>query len=556
MLEFYAKMNINNATTAYKGLSNDCFRLDYSEENGRIKGVFTAKRNMILIEARLTCSMRFGENDLFFANGYQSWTTSREYSKSDKAEGIMRVSNITGYTRSLTGIAGDYSFTDYGKRGCFHSHTYCYIRKKNSEDIVLYGSRSEENGFTIFEADMVRGGFVIKKDVSGLTLTAGREYTLFDIAVIKDEYNKAFDRYFFDFMGLKKPRLSHLSGYTSWYNYFQNINEEIILRDLNSLQRAECADVFQVDDGYESAVGDWLIPDSKKFPNGMKYIADKIHEKNFGAGIWLAPFNAQKSSKILKKHPDWVIKDNIHGNPLLGCVGWGGAYTFDIYNEEFREYLKEVFDTVFNDWGFDMVKLDFLYSQCMQPRNGKTRGEIMCDAVKLLRSLCGDKLILGCGVPLGACMGVFDACRIGCDVDKSYKSALNLLGVNREVPSSPNAINNTIFRRHLDGRAFLNDPDVFFLRKNNISYTEEQKLLHGKVNALCGSVQFVSDDMGGYDSKTLEIVKKLFDKRQGKVTSAQYESAEVVRLCFKEKGREKSLTFNIKNGKSNIGDVF
>ena len=129
---------------------------------------------------------------------------------------------------------------------------------------------------------------------------------------------------------------------------------------------------------------------------------------------------------------------------MLGCQGWGGAYTLDIYNPDVRAYIKKVFDTVLNVWGYDMVKLDFLYSECMFPRNGKSRGTIMCEAMEFLRECCGEKLILGCGVPLGAAFGKVDACRISCDVDLTYKGKIyNHIHVNNEMLSAQSAINNS-----------------------------------------------------------------------------------------------------------------
>ena len=149
-------------------------------------------------------------------------------------------------------------------------------------------------------------------------------------------------KYFFDFVGCKKPAIKHLSGYTSWYNYFQNSDEKIILRDLNGLNAAKKeVNIFQIDDGYEPFVGDWLDP-CEKFPNGMKYIADKVHEKGYKAGIWIAPFSCQTVSRVAKEHPDWLIKDE-KGKPTIGCIAWGGAYTLDIYNPEVREYIKHFF---------------------------------------------------------------------------------------------------------------------------------------------------------------------------------------------------------------------
>lgn len=48
---------------------------------------------------------------------------------------------------------------------------------------------------------------------------------------------------------------------------------------------------------------------------------------------------------------------------------------------------------------------------------GKSRGEIMWDAMQLVRDLTGDdRLLLGCGVPLACAWRNADYCRIGSDV--------------------------------------------------------------------------------------------------------------------------------------------
>lgn len=557
---------IGKALVNQNDFDGRAFSFDFKQDKNSIKGVLKAKCDIVMKSFEMECEKDFDDDDLFFANGYQAWTTTREFSKNDTFKGLIKAAGINKSLKHFAGLSGDYHFEKYGEEGKFHAYTYCYFREKGEKEIKLYGSRSERNGFTIFAVDMKNDKFVLKKDVDGLKLTAGQEYEIFDIAIIKGDMDEVMDKYFFDFVGCKKPAIDHLSGYTSWYNYFQDISEDIILRDLNGLDRAsDEVNIFQVDDGYQQAVGDWLLIDEKKFPNGMKYIADEIHKKGYKAGIWLAPFSAQVSSKIANEHPDWLLTHNRNGKKMLGCQGWGGAYTLDIYNPEVRAYIKNVFDTVLNDWGFDMVKLDFLYSQCIEPRNGKTRGEIMCDGVDFLREVCGDKWILGCGVPIGACMGIFDACRISCDASKNWKFTLkgNLsvntlvssIRINCENPSSQNAIINTIFRNHLDGRAFCNDPDVFFLRDININYTMEQKLLHGKINSVCGNVLFVSDNAGDFDDERIGYLKEFFKDKDYKVTFAEYVGKDDIRLDFTENGEEKSLTFNLITGESNVRDV-
>ncbi len=566
MFKLYSEITAGGSKAEYKSFDNESFSFRLEETEESIKGVLTAKKDMTMSKFILKGERDFDSDDLFYANGYQAWTTSREFSKHDKFDGLMKAAKISKFTAHFVGLSGDYHFEKYGEEGRFHGYTYCYFRKKGKKEITLYGSKSERNGYTIFEVDMKDDDFNIKKDVEGLALKAGQEHEMFDIAVIRGGMDEVMDKYFFDFVGCKKPAIDHLSGYTSWYNYFQNINEDIILRDLNGLDRAsDEVNIFQVDDGYQAAVGDWLVTDEKKFPNGMKYIADKIHEKGYKAGIWLAPFSAQLSSTVVKEHPDWLLRHNRNGKKMLGCQGWGGAYTLDIYNPEVREYLRKVFDTILNVWGFDMVKLDFLYSQCIEPRNGKTRGEIMCDGVDFLREVCGDKWILGCGVPLGTCMGIFDACRISCDVNKNWKfelrKSLNINSIvtcvrtNAEMPSSQNAITNTIFRNHLDGRAFCNDPDVFFLRDINIGYNMEQKLLHGKVNSICGNVLFVSDNAGDFDGERIGYLKDFFKDKDYKVNFAEFVGKNDIRLDFTEDGVDKTLTLNLDSGKSNVREV-
>ncbi|MCQ2485031.1 MAG: alpha-galactosidase [Clostridia bacterium] len=554
MYKFYPfiKYSVNGCVYENEELEGEHYSLELEVTDNAVKCVLHPKTEMKMLEFYISTYKKLGKDELFFSNGYQSWTTCYEFHATDKMDGMTPIANISDFTKGLAGISGDWRIAKYGGKGYFHSFTYTYFRK--GADVELFGSLSERSGYTVFYLDANQNSFKIEKDVEGLVVS--ENYSLVDVVSFKGTYDEVFDSYFGS-MNLRKPKTNGMSGYTSWYNYFQKIDEKIILRDLDGLDRAKDAvSIFQIDDGYESFVGDWLVPDSKKFPNGMKPIADAIHDKGYLAGIWLAPFSAQKTSVTAKEHPDWLIRDE-KGMPLLGCVGWGGAYTLDFYNPEVQEYIKKFFDVVLHEWGFDMVKLDFLYSEAMLPRNGKTRGQIMCEAMDFLRECVGeDKLFLGCGVPLGPSFGVVDACRISCDVDLKYAGKFyNKLKVNPEIPSAQNAINNSLLRRHLNGRVFCNDPDVFFLRDNNLTFTFDQKLLLGKVNNICGNILFVSDNAGDYSDETIELVKKFFTKTDAEIISVDFVTADVVHVKFKENGKTKTLRFNMKTGKSNVKNV-
>lgn len=542
--KYVIKFKCNGKTFVCGETENNFYSLDIVDTKEKFSVVLNPKCDLEMIDFYVEFPHEFKADDKFFAAGYQSWTHTREYGKDDVMKGTIKLSHIHSYLRHYASITSDDRIVTYSEKpGELHAHGYTYIR--NGEKMKLWGSLSEKTGYTYFKVKMNENCFSIHKDVLGKK--ASEPWQVFDIVYFEGTYDEVFDSYFALFK-MPEARKDSMSGYTSWYNYFQNITEEIIIRDLNGLDPAKDeVSIFQIDDGYEPYVGDWLDY-CDKFPNGMKYIADKIHEKGYKAGIWIAPFSCQKVSRIAKEHPDWLIK-NEKGKPQLGCIAWGGAYTLDIYNEEAKAYIKKVFDVVLNEWGYDMVKLDFLYSECVTPRNGKCRGEIMYEAMQLLRECVGDKLLLGCGIPMSAAIGVCDACRISCDVDLTYKGKFyNHIHVSNEMLSAQSAINNSVFRRHLNGRVFMNDPDVFFLRNNNLKFTKEQKLLLAKINNLCGNVLFVSDNAGDYDAEQMALLKKFFKKTDEKILSAEYTDKDIIKIVTEDNGKKKDFVFNIKKG--------
>ncbi|MDE6302964.1 MAG: alpha-galactosidase, partial [Clostridia bacterium] len=178
------------------------------------------------------------------------------------------------------------------------------------------------------------------------------------------------------------------------------------------------------------------------------------------------------------------------------------------------------------------------------------RGQLMCEALDFLRECCGDKIFLGCGVPLGPAFGVVDACRIGCDAETSFKDKFYVGITNQEVISTRNAMNNAIFRRHLNGRIMANDPDVFFLRNGGVKaakYDDKQKKLLARINHMFGSVLFVSDNVGEYDDGQLAVLLDAYKKFEGKVLSAEY-SGQSIRIVYIVNGVKHKLIFNTITG--------
>ena len=303
--------------------------------------------------------------------------------------------------------------------------------------------------------------------------------------------DEVFDAWFAA-LGCRPRTTRRLAGYSSWYNRYQNIDEASIREDLNGCKTLfRTGDLFQIDDGWERKVGDWLEPDPAKFPNGLRPLADAAHKSGFLAGLWLAPFVCEKESLLCKNHPDWLLQ--VDGQPWCCGCNWSGFYALDIDNPAVLDYLRRVFDRVLNDWGFDLVKLDFLYGAAPFGNARESRAGRMYRAMELLRSWCGQKTILGCGVPVMPAFGLVDYCRVSCDVSLDWDDVWYMRLFHRERVSTKQAINNTVFRRQLNGRAYGSDPDVFFLREENCKLTAEQKRTLATVNALLGNVFLTSD---------------------------------------------------------------
>ncbi len=457
------------------------------------------------VQGQLELKLSAGEK--IFMNGYQTWTYCPEY---DRMSRLGPWKKLPGFMVRHYGIDryGDYHFMEYSKkRGVTHGYSYCYFRL--GETYRLFASLDERPGYTVFRYDSRAGILSIQRDCAGLKVNG--DYPAFRLYCAQGSEQEVFDGWF-KAMGIEPRTKEKIAGYSSWYNRYERIDEKSILSDLEGCSQVlKEGDLFQIDDGWQIGVGDWQV-NKKKFPNGLKPIVDEIHAKGLKAGLWLAPFGCRRRAKLMKEHPDWLLY--VDGKPWHCGCNWGGFYALDIDKPDVAEYLRQVLDTVLNKWGFDLVKLDFLYAAAPFGNMRETRAGRMVRAMELLREVCGDKLILGCGVPLMPAFGLVDYCRIGCDVGLDWDNSWIMRRTNRERVSTKQAIYNSIFRRQLNGRAFLSDPDVFFLREDNIKLREREKKLLADCCSLFGGMLLCSDNMSKYSTEALAQYRQMLRMRR------------------------------------------
>ena len=484
------------------------------EENGAVCLMITPHEPVELVSVKVDMPFRFRKDDALFLNGYQSWTDSEELTVNSVMPGLYKTPRLGQKLFHLRAY-GDYDFERYSlKPGELHGWTYSYVRR--GDEYLLFGSLSERAGFTAFRFFTHQNRIEVARDCEGLVIT--KPFAALEVAQLTGSEDEVFDLWF-ALQNVSPPTAKPIRGYTSWYNFYQDISEEKILKNLESVANAPVKfDVFQIDDGFQTHVGDWLSVDQTKFPNGLKPIADRVRELGMTPGLWLNPFGCEFKSETAAQHPDWLLRGD-DGEPIVAGANWGGFWVWDFYNPEARDYVRKCLQTAVQEWGFGLLKLDFLYAVCLKPTAERTRGQIMCEAMDFLREASAGAKLLGCGVPLGAAFGRVDYCRIGCDVGLDYDDKLYMRIIHRERVSTKYSMRNTVFRRQLSGRAFWNDPDVFLLRHDNISLTWEERETLATVNSQFGGVLFTSDDVSGYDEKQRALLEQTLNPvRAKKVT--------------------------------------
>lgn len=301
-------------------------------------------------------------------------------------------------------------------------------------------------------------------------------------------------------------------GWCSWYHYYYDVTEADLRANLAQAGRWPF-DVFQLDDGYQPAIGDWLTTNDK-FPTELDGLASAIAAEGRTPGIWLAPFLAGPDSEVVRRHPEWLAVHLGSGAPLVGMVndGWGGAVeTLDTTNPAVLDHLEGVARDLV-DAGYPYLKLDFTYAPSIHggyadpSRTPAQRVRAGFEAIR--RGAGADAFLLGCGAPLGVAVGIVDGMRIGADVapwwhvqDFQYRPP----GHTGGEPATVNAWRNTLSRSFLHRKLWLNDPDCLMLRSERTALEPEQMRAWALAVGVSGGMALVSDDLSllGGDARAL-----------------------------------------------------
>ncbi|MEO5890575.1 MAG: glycoside hydrolase family 36 protein [Ferruginibacter sp.] len=414
-----------------------------------------------------------------------------------KPEDIGEYADISHY--KINGI--DDRPTAYG--------LFTMMLSKSDHLLLGFSSCRKFIGRISFSVDRI----TISIDPEGLVLQPGALIQLEDFVALKgNDGNLVLS----DFSGLilkNHPavrRSAIPTGWCSWYCYGPDVNDSIIQVNLDGFSKTlPELKYIQIDDGYQPFMGDWL-EDNPAYGSITKTI-NEIRARGFEPAIWIAPFIAEKASKLFRSHPGWFVKD-VNGQPLnsadIGFGGWrnGPWYALDGTNPEAQEYFKKVIKTMREQWGVNYFKLDANYWGAIH--NGyhydktATRIEAYRRGMQAILEACdSNTVVLGCNAPIWPSLGLVTAMRTSNDI-------------NRDWNSFKNTGKENLLRSWQNGKLWTSDPDCLLLADNTALPTDKkipfnEWVFHATVLHATGGMVLSGDKFDNLGTVQFEMIKKM-----------------------------------------------
>ncbi|ACY14533.1 glycoside hydrolase family 36 protein [Haliangium ochraceum] len=403
---------------------------------------------------------------------------------------------------------------DWGRDDGLLSFLFTLLQT-GDERATLLGFLGQRVGLgTLFLQNRGTSTLTATLDYGGKRLWPGQSVTGEPLALYRGQPGTIVERYVKAVaasMDARPPARSP-SGWCSFYELRGKVAAEDIRENARVLAAHPefAAEFVQLDDGYQSAVGDWLRP-NRKFPGGLAQVARDIRARGFRPGIWLAPFFAAKRSRLLREHPGWFLRDP-RDRPLHVAthVAWKTPlYGLDLSHPAVEAWLGDLFGRL-AACGFDYFKADFLFAGV---RTG-TRFDPALSPVECYRrglaaiqaAIGPERYLLASGAPIGPSIGLVDGMRVSADNKEVWHEPLvAALARGAGAPSAHDCLRNTLTRSFMHGAWWRNDPDCLLVRDHDTDLTLDEVRLLVTVQGMSGGALFLSDDLANVDLGRLHL---------------------------------------------------
>ncbi|MCI0541004.1 MAG: alpha-galactosidase [Verrucomicrobiales bacterium] len=200
------------------------------------------------------------------------------------------------------------------------------------------------------------------EQIPGPTILLGCWRGALDVGVnrlrrlIRDRYSPSLDG----------QRLVPPVMYTTWFQVGAELDEKLAWELID--RAAEMGqEIFEIDASWyngtptapyermditwkaiSESLGNWDEgADAKRFPSGLKSLADRVRARGMQFGLWFEPERAGPESRLAREHPDWVM--TIPGRRWVAV---------NLGNTAVQEYFCKLLDRYIDELGIRYIRWD------------------------------------------------------------------------------------------------------------------------------------------------------------------------------------------------------
>ena len=492
-------------------------------------------------------------------------------------EGYNMLSQYGGTVENCHLIA---SFSDYDHYklpkpdGMHQVYNMAIFYPENCDPVLLgFASCHRFNGWIRWNAQKLE----LALNCENVEIAPGQELTLEQIYVEEGKLNTILDN-FASAIAKNHPRREFEeipTGWCSWLVYGPDVTAQNIYDNLDAIKEHGLdLKYIQIDDGYQAKWGDWF-DFTDKFEGGVKKVCLDIKAKGFEPAIWVAPFVAEKDSRLFRDHPDWFVKDEF-GAPLSSAEvsfgGWRCApwYILDTTHPCALEYVKNVFKTMRNEWQVKYFKLDAIIWEALPFGHRYDDTKTCIEAYKMgmdaiLEATGGDSFILGGNSPMWPSIGKTHGMRVTNDNVRAWWQFTQLA-------------KECFPRNWQHNRLWINDPDTVLLQNRTAevmgpdgvktvrleNVPDNEFAFNAAYTMACGGMVLSGDDVSTLTKENVELLKKLlpptnvaaeFDDNTYTVGRAKIDEATAYIYVFNFDDTKKNIEIKIEDRVS-VFDLF
>lgn len=215
---------------------------------------------------------------------------------------------------------------------------------------------------------------------------------VFNSAKWQDGFENEYKEFVRKYLGVsqysraKKPMVI----YDTWRPFLDDIDEKTVKGCTDKLAGLGI-DLFVIDAGWYKYSGDF-IPDSTKFPAGIRSICEYIRKRGIEPGLWFTAAVVNAKSKIATQHPDWLVKDknglpaNLHDMSLPpDGTGWHDALKIMSLGSPYYEHIKNLVSGYIKESNLPYIKFDLSIVSSAYVHDFERTGDYETNNSKLYR---------------------------------------------------------------------------------------------------------------------------------------------------------------------------